>query len=154
MRYTGKNSLSTFIKILILLSGLFGIVIMLSLPWSLPWLMKLFYENSTGGLYTFFMIILYILGLSTLVILNELRIIFLSLEKSDPFVHRNVVALKRISALCAVNCLVFLVKIFVANSLMTVIALFVFFIAMLFSLILGEVFKRAVEYKEDNDLTI
>jgi hypothetical protein len=116
--------------------------------------MKLFYENSTGGLYTFFMIILYILGLSTLVILNELRIIFLSLEKSDPFVHRNVVALKRISALCAVNCLVFLVKIFVANSLMTVIALFVFFIAMLFSLILGEVFKRAVEYKEDNDLTI
>lgn len=154
MRYTGKNSLATFIKILILLSGILGIIIMASLPWTLSWLMKIFYEGSVSNLYIFFIIILYVLGLSTLAILNELRIIFNSLEKTDPFTHRNVVALKRITVLCVVNCVVFLVKVFVANSLMTMVALFVFFVAMLFSLILSEVFKKAVEYKEDNDLTI
>jgi hypothetical protein len=154
MRYTGKNSLATFIKILILLSGILGIIIMVSLPWTLSWLMKIFYEGSVSNLYTFFIIILYVLGLSTLAILNELRIIFNSLEKTDPFTYRNVAALKRITVLCVVNCVVFLVKVFVANSLMTMVALFVFFVAMLFSLILSEVFKKAVEYKEDNDLTI
>jgi hypothetical protein len=36
---------------------------------------------------------------------------------------------------------VFLIKIFVANSLMTIVALFVFFIASLFCMVLAEIFK-------------
>jgi len=154
MRYIGKKSLSSFIKILIIAAMIAGIAIMASLPWTLEILMGIFYEGNIGQMYAFFLTILYILGICLLIILNELRVIFNSLEQNDPFIMRNVTALKRIFIISLIICIIFLVKIFVSNSIMTIVALFVFFVAMLFSLVLGEVFKKAVEYKQDHDLTI
>jgi hypothetical protein len=127
---------------------------MCSLPWALQRLMDIFYEGDIAKMYVFYMVILYIFGIMMLYILNELRVIFNSVEKTDPFILRNVTALRRISKASMATCVIFLVKIFIVNSLMTMVSLFIFFIASLFCIVLAEIFKKAVEYKNEHDLTI
>lgn len=153
MNVTKNGFLFVFVKWMILVAMFFGTALMLSLPWALRWLMRLLYEGDSSY-YKFYLIILYCIGLCLLFILNELRIMFVSLEQKDPFVYRNVAALRRMAVASGILCAIFLIKMFVINTPMTVLSFLVFFVAMLFSLILGEVFQKAVEYKIDHDLTI
>ncbi len=153
MKITGKHSLSVVIKWMIHIAMVAGIALMLSLPWTLKWLMQLLFENVSSH-YRFYLIILYVIGLCLLFILNELRIMFVSLERTDPFVYRNVIALRRMGVAAGILSLAFVVKMFVVNTPMTVLSFFVFFVAMLLSFVLGEVFQKAVAYKQDHDLTI
>ncbi len=152
MKYFGKRSLSSVINVLIVLAMIGGVVILATLPLTLKHV--LIYFQSRLDLYTFYLIILYCCGACLLGILNELRVIFTSLSKADPFVWRNVMALKRVFYFATGIFIVSGIKIFIDNSLMTMCIVFVFFVAGLFSLVLSEVFRKAVEYKEDNDLTI
>lgn len=154
LKMQGYKVLSSFIKFIIIALMVSDVLVMASLPWTLQWLMSVFYEGNIAKMYAFYMVILYVFGILMLFILNELRVIFNSVEKSDPFILRNVTALKRISKASMITCIIFLVKTFAVNSLMTMVSLFVFFIASLFCTVLAEVFKKAVEYKNDHDLTI
>lgn len=153
MKITGKHSLSAAVKWLILAAMFVGAALLIGLPWTLKWLMSLFNEG-TAVHYKFYLIILYPIGLCLLFILSELRIMFLSLEETDPFVYRNVTALRRMAVAAGILCILFVIKMFVVNTLMTVLSFFVFFVAMLLSFILGDVFQKAVEYKQYHDLTI
>ncbi len=154
LKKEGYKLLSSFIRFIIIALMVADLLIMVSLPWTLQWLMSVFYEGDVVRMYAFYMVILYVFGILMLFILNELRVIFNSVEKSDPFILRNVTALKRISKASMASCIIFLIKTFAVNSLMTMVSLFIFFIASLFCIVLAEVFKKAVEYKNDHDLTI
>lgn len=154
MKKEGYKVLSSFIKVIITALMVSDILVMASLPWALQWLMSIFYEGNISKMYAFYMVILYTFGILMLYILNELRIIFNSVEKTDPFILRNVTALRRISKASMATCVIFLVKILVYNSLMTMVSFFIFFIASLFCIVLAEIFKKAVEYKDEHDLTI
>lgn len=154
LKKEGYKLLSSFIRFIIIALMVADLLIMLSLPWTLQWLMSVFYEGDIVRMYAFYMVILYIFGILMLFILNELRVIFNSVEKSDPFILRNVTALRRISKASMASCIIFLIKTLAVNSLMTMVSLFIFFIASLFCTVLAEVFKKAVEYKNDHDLTI
>ena len=139
MKYIGKGSLSTFIK-------LFIILFMFS---------DMGYFNSPSHfIYAYMLIILYLTGIFSYIILNEMRKIFNTLEARNPFINDNVRSLKVMSFCAFTIAIVYVTKVFVINSIMTMLVVLVFFLAGLLALVLAEVFKKAVIYKEEIDLTV
>lgn len=153
MKILGENSLSVVVKRFIDLIFFGGIAIVLGLPLVLKWYMD-WLIGSTSELYAFLLPFLYVTGILALIIVNELRKIFKTLNRMDPFRMDNVKSFKLMSVCCFVIACLYIVKIFFFNSFLTIILMMVFIIGGFFLLILAEVFRQAVIVKEENDLTI
>jgi hypothetical protein len=106
-------------------------------------------------------------GLALLAIMYYLRRIIDSLIKVTPFIQDNVKSLKRIASACFVVSACYIINFFVnaqyrdfkfvsidAKGVHTDIEILIFFFAGCFILVLAQVFKQAVEVKEENDFTI
>lgn len=155
MKYIGKGSLSTFIKLFIIILMLIAVVCLISLPWMLNIFSDMGYFNSPSHfVYVYMLIILYLTGILSYIILNEMRKIFNSLEAKNPFIYNNVRSLKVMSVCAFVIAIIYLTKVLIYNSIMTMLVVLVFFLAGLLALVLAEVFKKAVNYKEEIDLTV
>ena len=72
----------------------------------------------------------------------------------DAFVDENADALKCMGKCSFLIALLSLVRIFYAPSPATAVVIIVFAIAGLFSIVLCQVFEKAIQYKKENDLTI
>jgi hypothetical protein len=153
MLILGKRSLSHIVKWILDLVLLGGLVIFITLPFTLRWYMDVLYETSSEN-YHFLLVFLYTTGLACLLLVNELRKIFKNLNLRNPFVRSNVQSLKRIGLACFFIAAAYFVKIFFYNSVLTVIIAMVFIIGGLFAVVLAEVFEQAIAVKEENDLTI
>lgn len=129
-----------------------GIVVTLTLPWSLKWIGA--YIPRVAENYQEIVIIYFVLGVAALAIIRELRKMFKTVLNKDCFVRDNVISLNKmfkwslfIVAFSLVRCVVYLT---VAMG----VVILVFAIAGLFSKVLAFVFEEAIEYKEENDFTI
>ena len=129
-------------------------VVTITLPFSIKWIADFFRYEAFQNQYKESVIIYFMLGLLAILIIGELRKMFRTVLQSDAFVMENVVSLKRmgtysflISAICLVRTLLYLTV-----AMLTLILVFI--IAGLFSKVLAFVFEKAIQYKEENDLTI
>ena len=115
---------------------------------------RTFMENEYGaaGSTVLFYAMLLVCGGIALWILIELAAVLKTVE-SDPFVERNAAAFMRMGIAAEAAGLVFFVKCFFMFTMTDVCAL-VMILSGLFALTLGMVFRRAVEYKRENELTI
>ncbi|HHT87997.1 MAG TPA: DUF2975 domain-containing protein [Clostridiales bacterium] len=123
---------------------------------SVPCLFKLAgeYYKIFDTYYFPFTVIFMIAGVFALAILRELRLMFRTVIKEDPFVMSNVVSLKRMGFYAFIIAAAMAVKLFFVITPATLILVLVFIIAGLFSHVLSQVFDQAVAYKFENDLTI
>jgi len=153
MPIIGKNGLSGYVNIFLNLVFFGGIGIYISLPFSLNWYLD-YLNVSADGVYYFLLGFLYVTGLFCLAIVYELKKIFKTLNRMNPFMMDNVKSLKNMAICAFLISASYIVKIFVFNTFLTMIIAMIFIIAGLFSLILSEVFMQAVKFKEENDLTI
>jgi len=154
MNILGEKSVSSVVKWLLDLIYLGGIGIILSLPWSLKWYLNLVYHIIDIKMYFFFLGLLVITGILALAILYQIRKIFKTLKRKDPFMMDNVKSLKRMGLASFLISFFYIFKIIFYNSFLTIILLMVFVIAGFFSIILAEVFKQAIEAKQENDFTV
>ncbi|MDF2910509.1 MAG: hypothetical protein K0Q56_1390 [Sporolactobacillus laevolacticus] len=148
-----EKGLSGLVKHMLDLLFIGGIGIFLSLPWSVKWYMSQLYEETSRN-YWFLLIFLYVTGFFALQIVYEIRRIFKTLNRRNPFMMDNVNSLKRIAIASFLISIAYLVKVVCFNSFLTIVLAMVFIIAGFFSIILSEVFHQAVMVKEENDLTI
>ncbi len=147
-----NNRLVRFTKGLLDLMFYLGILVTLAVPAIFKWVgnyledFKTYYLPQTA---------LYMLsGVASLLIILELRRMFATVLKDDAFVMANVESLTRM-AWCSFAIAVFsILRLLYAPTPATVVVVLVFFIAGLFSLVLAQVFEKAIRYKEENDLTI
>jgi len=153
MPILGKNGLSGGVKIFLDMVFWGGILILISLPVTLKWYFDMLANSSNENFY-FLLAFLYVTGLFCLTIVNELRKIFKTLIRMNPFMMDNVNSLKSMAIAAFAIAAAYIVKIIFFSTILTIIVAMIFIIAGLFSLILSEVFKQAVIYKEENDLTI
>lgn len=153
MKILGQKGLSGIVKYFIDLIFLGGIAIILGLPFILNWYMGLLRGN-TGEQYWFLLVFLYITGILALILVNELRKIFGTLNRMDPFRMDNVRSFRIMSVCCFAIAFLYIAKIIAFNSFLTIILFMVFIIGAFFLMILGEVFRQATIVKEENDLTI
>ncbi len=154
MNILGEKSLSSLVKCILDLIFIGGIMILLSLPISLKWYLGYSYLGFNMDIYYFLLVLLVITGILALVIVYEIRKIFYTLKRKNPFVLENVKSLKHMGIASFLISFAYIFKIIFYNSFMTVIVLMVFVIAGFFSIILAEVFRQAVVYKEENDFTV
>lgn len=129
-----------------------GILVTLSLPFSIKWL-GLYYGPVVDN-YEESVIIYFVLGISALVLIRELRKIFRTVLNGNCFVMENVVSLKKMGNWSFFIALMSVVRSIVYWTVAMDVVVLVFVIAGLFSKVLAMVFEEAVRYKEENDLTI
>ena len=129
-----------------------GIGVTATLPFSVKWLGQ--YLPNVEEHYTEVVIIYFVLGLLALAILGELRKIFRTVLADNCFVTENVVSLQRMGTYSFMIALVSLVRSILYLTIAMGVVILVFVIAGLFSKVLAFVFERAINYKEENDLTI
>lgn len=153
MKILDEKGLSGLLKRMLDLIMLGGLAIIICLPVILKWYLHVFY-GSTSEKFWFLLPFLYITGFLVLVIIFEIRRIFKTLNRRNPFMMDNVKSLKRMASASFIISAAYVIKVVFFNSFLTIILAMVFLIAGLFTLILAEVFHQAVIVKEENDLTI
>ncbi|MEX1377898.1 MAG: DUF2975 domain-containing protein [Eubacteriales bacterium] len=156
MKYIGKSSLSFFMELILVIIMIANIAVLISLPWNIEYYLRMINIAPSAWIRAknILMIILYPCGISSLMVAFELKKIFRTLVKKDPFVQNNVHSLKTIGfAMTTVTVFLF-AKIFLMNSLMTMLGAFASILMAVFCFVLADVFQQAVYYKQDNELTI
>ena len=147
-----KKDLTIWTKFLLDFMFFAGIAVTVSLPWSvklvgrqLPYMVEHYEET---------VIIYFVLGISALKLLWELRKIFRTVLAEDCFVRENVVSLRKMGSWSFFIALMSMVRSIVYMTIAMGVVILVFIIAGLFSKVLAYVFEEAVQFKEENDLTI
>jgi len=153
MSILGTKGLSVAVKLFLDMVFLGGIIIYISLPFTMKWYFALL-GNTSSENYYFLLAFLYVTGLFSLDIVHQLRKIFKTLTRMNPFMMDNVKSLKSMAIAAFAISATYIVKLFFYNTILTMIVTMIFIIAGLFSIILSEVFRQAVIFKEENDLTI
>ncbi len=131
-----------------------GILVTVTLPFSLKSKLVFKYWMPMAEHYAECVVIYFALGILAIAILGELRKIFRTVIKDNFFIYDNVVSLQRMGTYSFMISLVSLMRTIIYLSPAMLIVILVFIVAGLFSKVLAIVFDRAVQYKEENDLTI
>lgn len=129
-----------------------GILVTISLPFSIHWVGRLLprFEQHYWAL----LIIYFILGIAAVLLIHELRKIFRTVLAKNCFVMENVGSLRRMGNISFFIVVMSIVRCIVYLTIAMAVVIFVFIIAGLFSKVLAYVFEEAVRYKEENDMTI
>lgn len=153
MEVLGEKSISKWVKLGLQILFGFGVVVYAFLPWVVEWYIKIVGADF-GSSYGFVLATLYISGIPAIAIVYQFIHLFDSLKKEQPFQNKNIQYL-RIASWCSLAIAIeYCLGSFIFKSIFTIIIAGVFFIAWLGLYILAELFKQAVEFKEENDLTI
>lgn len=133
-----------------------GMVVTASLPFSLKILAEKLPQicSHYTDHYIEALLIYFILGVSAVVLIGELRKIFKTVLAGDCFVPENVKSLRRMGNWSFFIAGMSVVRSIVWLTVAILVVILVFVIAGLFSKVLALVFEEAVTYKEENDLTI
>lgn len=131
-----------------------GMVVTVTLPWSVRWIAQVFSYEGFSEWYREAVLIYFVLGILAILILGELRKMFRTVLADDCFVRANVVSLQRMGTYSFIIALICLARTLLYLTVAMSVLVLVFMIAGLFSKVLAFVFDKAVDYKEDNDLTV
>ncbi len=130
-----------------------GIVVIVTLPLTLRYA-GIYYSSAFQEYYVLMLVIFALSGICGIVIVGQLRKMMRTVVQKNCFVYENVKSLKVMGITSAVIVVLFLIKCFFLPTPATFIIVLTFFIAGLFSEVLSFVFREAIRYKEENDLTI
>ena len=147
-----RNPLVRFTKVLLDFMFFSGMIVCLTVPFSFKIVGR--YYQIFDQYYIPFCIIFFIAGMFAIVILWELRNMFKTVIKEDPFVRENVKSLKRMGGSAFFITGAMAARLFFVITPAALVLVAVFAIAGLFSLVLSLVFDQAITYKQENDLTI
>lgn len=147
------EKIKRFTKIILDFMFYSGIIVVVTVPGWLKLAGK-YYSRSIGEYYSLMLLIFAASGIFGLLIVNELRKIMRTVVAQDCFVRNNVRSLKRMAKFSICISAFFIIKVIFVPTPATLIIVLVFFVAALFSAVLSCVFTEAVDYKEENELTI
>ncbi len=101
-----------------------------------------------------FSVIIFLSGICCSYILFNLKQMYKSLLVGNPFVDKNVNHLRKIAVSCFLIALLYIIKCFFMLTFATIVIATVFVVGCLFCLTLKDLFKQAINYKTENELTI
>lgn len=110
--------------------------------------------NYSGIMYPIQTVMFMIMGVFACLIVYELRSMLRTVEQDNCFVHSNVISLDRMSWYSFIIAIISCIRLALYITPGCFVVIVIFLIAGLFSKVLGKVFDKAIEYKEDNELTI
>lgn len=147
-----KDRLTIFTKLLLDLMFYAGILVILTLPLSIKFYGR--FNTYFADNYASLCILFFLSGIFAVLILKQLRKMFRTVLNDDCFIRDNVVSLEKMSIYSFFIAVITACRLFLYLTPAVFIVILVFVIAGLFSKVLAGVFDKAVNYKEENDLTI
>lgn len=153
MEIVSEKGVSGAVKYLLDVILAAGAVTVIGLPLGLKWC----FENiiwTAGENYWFLLVFLFVTGALGLVMVAELRRMFCRINEHKPFQRQNATSLKRIAVMALLISAAYIVKIIFYISFLTIVVAVAFLVFGLAGLVFSELFRQAVEVKEENDLTI
>lgn len=147
-----KDKLTIFTKYLLDFMFYTGIVVIITLPLSFRFYGR--YNTYFKENYYSLCVIFMLSGVFAILIIQQLRKMFLTVLNDDCFVRENVVRLEKMSVYSFFISVITACRLFIYLTPAVLIIILVFVIAGLFSKVLAGVFDKAVTYKLENDLTI
>ena len=130
-----------------------GFFVLITLPATIKFLGK-YYSSVITKNFTLMLFVFGISGILGILIIGQLRRMMRTVIEDSCFVYGNVESLHKMAMMSIGIVIMFIFKLFFVPTPATGIIILVFFIAALFSQVLADVFEKAVNYKEENDLTI
>ncbi|MDE6662180.1 MAG: DUF2975 domain-containing protein [Lachnospiraceae bacterium] len=147
-----KDKLTLFTKYLLDFMFYSGIIVILTLPFSIRFYGK--YNTYFRDNYYSLLVVFFLSGIFAVLIIYELRKMFRSVLNDDCFIMENVTSLEKMSTYSFFIAVIMACRLFIYITPAVLIIILVFVIAGLFSKVLAQVFDKAVNYKLENDLTI
>ena len=129
-----------------------GIICTALVPFTIGGLIRYFsYSTQSEAVYR---VTLTLAGICAVYILFNIKKMYKTLLEGSPFVEENVTAFRRMAVAAILICIIFVVQSVLAFTLGSMTIALIFAIACLFCLTLKDLFKQAINYKTENDLTI
>lgn len=154
LQILGQKGLSRLMEVLCTVFQVFGVITVFSLPWTIN--LYLLYMNNyvQPNLYYSMIILLFCSGVCAFCILAQAKKILHNINTKNPFTMDTANRIKYISYWCLPIAFSYLVAIiFISSAFVLLVGLtFLFLAACIF--IIAELFYQAVNYKQENDLTI
>ena len=148
-----KSTIAKFISIILKITFILGIVSLFFIPKFyniFPELKEIKFEDQT----VFYQVAFYICAIGSLGIISELIKIFDTIYKGSPFKKQIEINLKVIAVLFMLLSLIITVKTIFMPTLLSAVVSFITFMVSLCFYVLSQIFKSAIEYKNEIDLTV
>ena len=138
----------------LLLNIIFAVSVLCTI--AMPFLGSLinsYYHYNTRQL-TIFIAIVTLSGIFSVFLLYSLKSLYKTFADNDPFVTENIRLLNYISLCCGGITACYIIKCILLFTPATLMVVLMFGMCVLLVISLRDIFKKVVEYKEENDLTI
>lgn len=145
-----KSQIAQFISVILKIMLILGTACL----FFIPRLYNLFSEVKFLSQTIYYMIAFYLCAILSLGIIYELIKIFDVVYKGSPFKKSIEIGLKKIAILFMVLAIIIIVKIIFIPTIISVAISFITFIVSLSFYVLSQIFKVAIEYKNEIDLMI
>ena len=160
-----KDGLTKLTKLLLDVMFYAGILVTVTLPLTVRFAMEWIAQRGAdaplvhlhwgiGEYYVATVVIYFFLGIAALLLIWELRKMFQTVLKQNAFVMENVKSLHKMAKISLAIVVLSLIRTAVYLTIAMLVVILVFVIAGLFSEVLSRVFEEAINYKEENELTI
>ncbi len=150
-----RSFASRLLEMMLYILGVGAAGVVTAMPWLTGWYLRMFrdrYEH-WAGYQLFLLFFLIAVGLGALWIIGELIFMVRSIA-SGPFVWRNVTAFVRMGAVALGVALLFFVKCVPFFTPLTLACGMILLLCSLLAFVLADLFRAAVAFREENDLTI
>ena len=147
-----NRKLTVFTKILLDFLYYAGIIVTILVPLIISWYGN--YNSYFGNNVISLSVIFILSGILAVLIIRELRKMFRSVLDDNCFIPENVKSLRKMGTYSFCIAVITCCRLFLYMTPAVLIVILVFVIAGLFSKVLSQVFQTAVNYKQENDLTI
>ncbi len=123
---------------------------------AMPFLSKIIntYYNYSDFSLILFTAIVTVSGIFASILLYNLKTVYKTFAEENPFVMKNLKYLNAIALSCGGITICYIVKAVFLFTPATLMVVLVFGLSILLAISLRDLFKKAVEYKEENELTI
>lgn len=147
-----NSRLVRFTKVLLDVMYYIGMVVTIGIPVMFHYVGR--YIEAFQRFYVAQCVLYMLSGVFCLKIVHELRKMFITVLNEDAFVDENARSLKIMGKCAFITALLSVARLPLAPTPATVVIIIVFSIAGLFSIVLCQVFEKAIQFKLENDLTI
>lgn len=152
MKMIGKKGLTGFTEILITVLMVCDVIVLVSMPW---WLGPYLRTRTTALLYyNRYFVLLLISGLLAEGLMWQARRLMHNINTVGPFIMDNARILRKIGVCCVLISVEYIIAIPFLPSFFTVLIGLAFAVVALLCFVFAELFKQAVIFKEENELTI
>lgn len=153
MEKRSKRSLSFVVEILVIVVMVAILGLIATLYWSIPAFTK-HAPGEADGLFAAYFVVLLVSGLLGEVILWQARGIMHNVNYKTPFCPDTVRRLNIIGAVALLMAAFYLFTVFWINKFYMIIVFAICMLAGLILFVFAALFRQAIDYKEENDMTI